>query len=389
MLFNRSHPESIPESTDPSFDRTQVRNIIASISDGIVIYNQDFRVLVFNPGAEAIFNLSANRVVGSSIQLDTVKSPELQTLTQVIYPSLAPSINRLSEPNAYPQIMDISFSEPRLELRVTTNQLINDAGEAVGFIKLIRDRTREVELVKSKSDFITVAAHQLRTPLSAVSWTFESLKKDVQDPSQRELVAIGLNASNNLLKVVESLLNIAKIEEGQFGYQFKNVELVGFLGELLARADLIARQYKVNVYFEAPPGTELPVTIDPDRLGMAVSNLIDNAIKYNVENGQVIVKIAPVPNKPFVEISIKDTGVGVPPDELKKLFTKFFRGSNAVTKETTGSGLGLFIVKNIIHRHGGEVWAESELNRGTTFRFTLPTDPSLVPAKELAGESYA
>jgi len=120
----------------------------------------------------------------------------------------------------------------------------------------------------------------------------------------------------------------------------------------------------------------------PAKLGMALSNILDNTIKYNIKNGQVTVNVERMKDKPFVKVTIKDTGVGIPGDQIQNLFKKFFRADNAIKFQTEGTGLGLFIARNIIRRHGGDIWAESELNRGTTIYFTLPTDPSLIPPEE-------
>ena len=119
---------------------------------------------------------------------------------------------------------------------------------------------------------------------------------------------------------------------------------------------------------------------------MVLSNLVDNAIRYNVPNGQIVVTLEKVADQPYVEVRVKDTGIGLPAEEMEKLFSKFFRASNAVKFQADGSGLGLYIARNIIQAHGGQIWAESELNRGTTVHFTIPTDPSLVPQKEVALE---
>ena len=119
---------------------------------------------------------------------------------------------------------------------------------------------------------------------------------------------------------------------------------------------------------------------------MAVNNIIDNAIKYNVKNGQVRIKLEALDKSPYVQISISDTGVGISKENIDNMFKKFFRGDNVVRIETEGSGLGMYIAKNIILRHGGAIRVESELNRGTTFYFTLPTDPSLIRAKETVVE---
>lgn len=370
-------------SLNLKLEKNRLNSIISSIGDGLIVYDSGFKVLIFNKAAEEIFGLSQFKAVGQVITIESIKNKELKILTQIIYPSLAPMVLRRSEQGVYPQIADISFDEPKLELRVSTSRLVDEEGKFDGFLKVVRDRTREVELLKSKSDFITVAAHQLRTPLAALGWTLETLEAGSLTESQRDLVRMSASASANLLKIVEDLLNVSKIEEGKFGYNFQNFDLVKFLSSLLSQAETIAKQYNVSIYFD--PGQEKSLMIygDPAKLSMAISNLVDNGIKYNIANGQVVVSLRKIKDKPYAEISVKDTGIGIPPEDLKKLFGKFFRSGNVMKKETSGSGLGLFIARNIVKRHGGEIWAESEFNRGSTFRFTLPTDPSLVPQKEI------
>lgn len=366
-----------------NMEKSRLDSIISSIGDGLIVYDPDFKITVFNKAAEQIFNLSQADALGYKVIVDSIKDEKFKILTQVIYPSLAPAVVRQSEQGVYPQVIDISFEDPRSELRVSTNRLIDENGAVVGFLKVIQDRTREISLLKSKSDFITVAAHQLRTPLTAVGWALENLKAENLSESQQEIVRMGSAASANLLKVVEDLLNVSKIEEGRFGYNFQNFDLINFLSSLLSQAELIAKQYNVTVYFDSGQERAINIYGDPKNLGTAISNLLDNAIKYNTANGQVTVSVRKIKDKPYVQVSVKDTGLGIPPEDIKKLFGKFFRSSNALTKETTGSGLGLYITRNIIRRHGGEIKVESELNRGTTFSFTLPTDPALVPQKEM------
>ena len=185
------------------------------------------------------------------------------------------------------------------------------------------------------------------------------------------------------MKIVNELLDVSKIEEGRFGYNFLQTDLVGFMSEVLTNAQAEAKKYGVNLYLDKGGREQVMVTIDPNRLGTAVSNLIDNAIRYNVENGSVTVNIKQLSDRPYVEVMIADTGIGIPPQDMSKVFSKFFRAENVLKRETEGSGLGLYITKNILDRHGGTIWAESVIDRGTTFHFTLPTDPRLIPPKEV------
>lgn len=361
----------------------RLESIIANLSDGVIAYDSNFRVLVFNAAAERIFSLTQAQVIGQYIGPERAGEAQFRVLTQVMFPSLAPAVVRHSEAGVYPQIVDISFGQQ--ELRVSTDRIVDENGQVLGFVKLVRDRTREVELLRSKSEFITVAAHQLRTPLTAINWIFEGLMKNESlNKEDKELVVNGSAAAKKLLKIVNDLLDVSKIEEGRFGYSFNTMNLIDFISEVLTNAQAVAKEYGVALYFDRGGESNIQVTIDPDRLALALSNLIDNAIRYNVEHGSVTVGIKRLTDRPYVEVSVKDTGIGIPPENIDKIFSKFFRADNVMKRETEGSGLGLYITKNIINRHGGEIWVESVVNRGTTVYFTLPTDPKLVPPREVA-----
>lgn len=365
-------------------ERNQMKSIIFNLQDGIIAYDTDFKILVFNRAAESIFGVPAEAVVGKIFSLDYASKIKSKILMQSMFPSLAAaSVNR-SEIGSNIQIVDISFEDSGFELRVTTTRVLDPAGKLLGFVKIINDRTRQVAMLKSKSAFITVAAHQLRTPVNALLWTMETLKKEEALSAESAMfVDNGLKASKKLSKIVNDLLDVAKIEEGRFGYEFAEIEIVQFIEDLLGGVSSIAEEYGVNIYLEKPKEGSIIITADKEKLAMALNNAIDNAIKYNVKNGNVTVKIIRLLDSPFIEISITDTGIGIAPDDLDKLFTKFFRGENVVKIQTEGSGLGLYITKNILKRHGGDVRVESELNRGTTFYFMLPVDPSLIPKKEI------
>lgn len=362
----------------------QLENVIANLKDGVIVYDNDFTVHMFNAAAEEIFGIKKDAVVGKRCGPERVQEKDLRFFTQVMFPSLAPQSIQRSEPGKYPQIIDLSFSEPVREMRTYTIPLLDDEGKVIRFMKTVEDRTREVQLQRSKSQFISVAAHQLRTPLTAIQWIFEILTKSpVIQEDDRKVAEDGIQASTKLLKIVNDLLDVSRIEEGRFGYEFKEVKVSSFIEEILKRAMTTAAQYEVSLYFDRGAETETVVYIDPDKLGMAFANFVDNAIKYNVKNGSVTVKLERLGTEPYVQVSVKDTGIGIPPEAMNELFKKFFRAENVSKVYTEGSGLGLFIAKNIIERHGGSVWAESVLKRGTTFFFTLPTDPSLIPSKEI------
>lgn len=363
-------------------DQTAFINILSVLPSGIIVYDRNLKVLLFNKAAENIFNVRADEIIGQQFSPEKVSQPNYRLLIQVLFPSLAPTVVKYEDDSSYLQTMDLSFENPNAELRVITDRFADVNGNAVGFIKIVNDRTRELEILRSKSEFISVAAHQLRTPLSGLNWAMESLAKEATNESQKEIIGTALKTTAYLLKIVNDLLDVSKIEEGRFGYNFEEVDMTAFIETVLEETKELSEEAGIKVYFQKPSGI-IKATIDPQKLGMALFNLLDNAIRYNVKNGEVIVGLNTLKDKPYLLISVKDTGIGVTEQEKEKLFTKFFRADNAIKAAPNGSGLGLYIVKNIIRRHGGEVWFESEINRGTTFYFTLPIDPELIPAKEI------
>ena len=364
-------------------ERNQLKSIIVNFNDGVIVYDPNFKILIFNKAAERIFNLESNEIIGQIISPDKIKEQKFNFLAQVIFPSLAPLVVKRSDSGVYPQITDISLESPKAELRVITDRIIDSNGQLLGFVKLIHNRTREIELMKSKNEFISVAAHQLRTPLSGINWFFEEMLKENLTENQKQMVDQGAAAMTKILKTVNDLLDISKIEEGKFGYKFENINIIEFIEDLLSQVNDFIKISNVKIYFDKPAEQSIIISIDRNKLSMAFFNLIDNAARYNVKNGEIRIGIEKMKDESYILIKIKDTGVGIPKEEMPKLFGKFFRAENASKFFPEGTGLGLYIVKNIIKGHGGKIWAESELNRGSTFYFTLPTDQKLIPSREV------
>lgn len=370
-----------PKTISP--ETGELKSIIQSISEALVIYDPSFRILYFNTAAERLFGLKAEDVIGRVIDPKSLEVPELRVLVQVIFPSLAPTFAPKSEEGAYPQVAELSFDDPQLELTITTSPYGTEDGQNLGFVKVIQDRTNEKAILRSKNEFITVASHQLRTPITELNWAIQALgqEKGLSDEG-RTILAGAEQSAHNLLDTVEQLLDISKIEEGRFGYNFEESDAAEFLDGVLSGALIEAKEAGVSLYLDKGEGQFPPVFIDKKKLAMAVRNLIDNGVRYNTKNGQVTVRMEKL-NNSFLKVSVKDTGIGIPAEQIDKMFSKFFRADNAIKYQTKGSGLGLYIAKNIIQAHGGQIWAESELNRGTTFYFTLPVDPTMVPTREI------
>ncbi len=367
-------------------EKNELKALLFGLEEAILVYDRNFTVIFFSPSAEKLFGIDAKNILGRQIKPQDIERGESKVVVQVVYPSLAPSVVSRSKPEDRLQVADISLADPHLELRVTTSPIVDEGGGSIGFMKIIRDRTREIDLVKSKTEFLTVASHQLRTPLTESRWALESLQGENLSDAGKLALDGALKANAQLLKIVEDLLHISRIEEGRFGYKFEETDLVEFIGKSLVDIASMARRAGVRVYFDRPSAPPPKVLVDSEKFPLVLNNILENAVRYNIENGQVVVKVEEITNEPYLRVSISDTGIGIPQEDLDKLFGKFFRAENALKLQTEGSGLGLYIAKNVIGAHGGKIWAESEIGRGTTFYFTLPTDPKLVPQHEAMAE---
>jgi signal transduction histidine kinase len=238
---------------------------------------------------------------------------------------------------------------------------------------------RGIALSQIKSQFVTVAAHQLRTPLSAMKWTLRlMLDGDMGELNgkQKEFLQQGYQTNEHMIRLVNDFLDISRIEEGRFGFHFKKIRIFDTLKKALdeSRAQALVSQVTLDLKIALPP--DLTIIADEDRVYTAMMSLIENAIRYNSKGGNV--RVEALLRGDMVEVRVIDTGIGIPADEQSKVFSRFYRATNAIRRQTEGSGLGLFIVKNIIERHGGAVDIISEENKGTTVFFTLPVKENYI-----------
>ncbi len=362
-------------------ETVQINAIIKSISDPVIAYTKDFEIVLVNTALEELIGLPREKLIGKIIRPEMVSDPLYGFLTRLIFPSLAPVVLERSM-EGYPQIIKIKFLEPKEYIfEIVTSKVLDEKGRVYGFLKIIHDLTKEEEIKRTQSDFITVAAHQLRTPLAGISWILETLNnEDVGklNEDQKKLVNDAQLAVKEALTTTEGLLQAAQIEGGKLGFQFQKADLIQLINETLKKFEALAKKDNIKLIFSSPPS--LPeIVIDPFRIKLVLEILIDNAIKYNVKNGEVRIRVDLVKDKPFVIVSVEDTGIGIPEEELPYLFQKFFRSKVAMKEKTSGLGLGLYLAKKIIERHGGKIWVKSVYQRGSTFSFALPLDPSLIP----------
>ena len=230
------------------------------------------------------------------------------------------------------------------------------------------------KLDRQKSDFLSVAAHQLRTPLSASKWALRMVTDGDLGPltiDQKTVLMKGYESNERMIKLVNELLDVDRIASGRYQYVFAPMSIIDQIDSV--HIDLLPAINKRNIKIVFNKDEEVSnVLADSKKLRNVIQNLIDNAVKYTPHNGTVTISIVPEGGN-MLAVSIEDTGIGIPEDQQGQIFQKFFRGTNARKLKTEGSGLGMYIAKEIVEMHKGRLWLKSEENKGSTFTFTLPT----------------
>lgn len=250
-------------------------------------------------------------------------------------------------------------------------------GRPIGAIEVFRDITLEHEIDRMKSEFISLASHQLRTPLSAVK-TYAHMLLDgfmgpLQPPQCQALKTI-IGASNRMNELISTLLNITRIESGSIAVTPKNINLSKMIEEISKELKHSVQDKKLDMSVIVPT-TPVHVRTDNLILKEIISNLTTNAIKYTPEGGVVTLEVKL--RRDDTVVTVTDTGIGIPKYSQDQVFTKFFRAPNVVKMETSGTGLGLYLVRGLAEALGGKVWFESTEGKGSTFYFSLPRSKSI------------
>jgi PAS domain S-box-containing protein len=260
----------------------------------------------------------------------------------------------------------------KIPVSVSASPIIVD-GKPLGAIEIFHDITLEQEVDRMKSEFISLASHQLRTPLSAIKTYSHMLAEgymgDLNEGQIKSLNTI-ITASNRMNDLISTLLNITRIESGTIAVSSKMVHIDDLINEVLPELLLMAVEKRITVTLESQNSSRNRIRTDALIVKEIITNLVSNAIKYTPKNGAVIIAVKPRTNDILIEVH--DSGWGIPSYSQDQIFSKFFRGKNIVKRETTGTGLGLYLVKGLIDALDGKIWFKSQESAGTSFFFTLP-----------------
>jgi signal transduction histidine kinase len=280
--------------------------------------------------------------------------------------------------------MSLKLRNPHQELQILSVPTRDNSEHITGRIWVINDTTRETEADRLKSEFASLVSHELKTPLTSImGYSDILLNRDLPSEAQKNLLRILRSEAENLQSLVHEMLDYARIEANTVRINRWPIavgELAVDLAKKLQHSVAFANH---QIAFDVPPHLP-PAYADKDRVRQILTNLISNAAKYSPDGGTITVRVRELANPParhpdgqFLHISISDEGIGITAENLSRIWDRFVRVDTSNTKSIGGTGLGLTIVKGLVELHGGRAWAHSEINKGSTFHFSLPVATDL------------
>ncbi|MGM7684837.1 ATP-binding protein [Cytobacillus sp. Hm23] len=338
-----------------SQEKEQLSSILSSMVDGVITFNKDGSILVSNPPSEQF--LQAWYYEQGNLEKPTEELPsEVRELfKQVVSFEKEQTIEITLQGRNWVIVMSPLYD----------NKFVR------GAVAVLRDMTEERRLDKLREDFIANVSHELRTPISMLQGYSEAIIDDIasSDQEKKDIAKVIYDESLRMGRLVNELLDLARMEAGHLNLHLEEIDIQPYIQRIirkfqgLAQDKLITLDVHINVVHNT-------IMFDPDRIEQVLTNLIDNAIRYTDEQGTVVVQVNSI--KDGLKIDVKDSGSGIPEEDLPFVFERFYKADKARTRGRSGTGLGLAIAKNLIEAHDGNIFVHSKIDEGTTFSFFIP-----------------
>ena len=356
-------------------EKARIESLLANVGDGIIATDQDGCIITSNDSAQEMLGFTHEDVVGKpAIEVLTLTDEKNQPMPIGQRPMiLALSTGKKSVLPRNPTYYLTRKDGSRFAVGITvTPYVLNN--KIIGTIVVIRDITIEKNIDKAKTEFVSLASHQLRTPLAAINWYTEMLVKgDVgtMTPEQKEFLDIIYTSNHRMIALVNSLLNVSRIELGTLAIDPEEIEIVAVAESVLAELAPKIAEKKIEVHTSYNPD-KIMMNADPKLINILFQNLLSNAVKYNKNGGKVTLNVEQTADG--FHIIVEDTGLGIPRNDQSRIFEKLFRAENVRASETEGTGLGLYLVKSIVENCKGTLQFQSEEQKGTRFAIHLPPE---------------
>jgi len=339
-------------------DKSRLEAVFLSMFDGVMVIDERGAIVLMNQTLKEL--LQVDTEVTGKKPLEVIRNIDIQDLAERVLVSRS----RLES-------QEITLLLPQEKVLLAHATPILREGVVGGAVLVFHDITELRHLEKIRQDFVANVSHELRTPVSTIRGYAETLLEGAIDDKEhaREFLRIIHDDAERLTKLINDLLDLARIESGKMKLVFEECSLETVIDRVLKGMTKEAKKNSVTLKKDIPPRLT-KVRIDEAAIAQVLFNLVENAVKYNNVGGSVTIGARETPRS--IEVSVSDTGIGIPQEDIPRIFERFYRVDKARSRDLGGTGLGLSIVKHIIQAHRGEVSVESRLNGGSTFRFTLP-----------------
>ncbi len=376
-------------------ERSKTLAVITNLVDGLFVFDSQNKLSLVNPSAENLLNIKASEILNKELA-ELEKISQLEPLLKIFAKGAKkPVREELSlKEDLILDVVVVPIASKMFDISGSTPAIIKN-NEKFGGLIILHNISREKLIERMKTEFVSLTAHQLRTPLSAIKWTLRLLLDgDLGEISQeqRDFIQRTYNSNERMIHLINDLLNVTRIEEGKTIFKLTSSSLENITQTVIDSLKEKLERKKINLKYNKPEKKLPLIKLDTEKMEIVVFNLLDNAISYTPAEGKIEISLSEIgskkrnappasdktgntPKSPAgreIEFVIKDSGIGMPKNQQKRIFTKFFRGENVIKMDTEGTGLGMFIAKNIVEAHNGKIWFESQEGKGTTFYFTLP-----------------
>lgn len=360
---------TVPPQADGSTSVIE-RSVLVSIADGVVVNNLAGEVTLFNQAAARMLKVDSATVLGQPVRTlfgNFVSSGRLTIIDALDRLYADPYSN-----DSATGVAETVFLVDEQVIQAHLSPVLTEVGEFRGIVTILRDITREVESERAKSEFVSNVSHELRTPLTAIKGYSDLLLCNavgaLNDQQQRFLQIIQ-NNSNRLVTLIDDLLDFSRIESGRVGLDIRTIQMETIIHDVADMISLICKQKNLHLTIEIEPNVGY-VLGDKNRLTQIIANLASNACRYTPEGGRIKISLKSFSGR--MRIDVSDTGIGISPENQEKIFHRFYRAADSTVSSVAGTGLGLSIAKMLVEMHGGRIWVESELGKGSTFSVLLP-----------------
>ncbi|MDI6829114.1 MAG: ATP-binding protein [Armatimonadota bacterium] len=351
-------------------EKEDLEHIIESVYAGLLMVNKDGRITQMNASARAMFGAQGKDVLGK-MYYEVIGEPKVKDIL----------VQCLTENTEIASEISLRKDESERIYQVQTALVKGEDQQPIGVVAIFNDITEIRNVERMKTAFVSTVSHELRTPLTSIKGFISTLLMDEEGyydrDTQREFYTIIDTECDRLTRLISDLLNVSRIEAGRaLELNLKPVNLPNLIEKVVTVQKSYTNKHTFKIELDDLP----EITADEDKVDQILTNLTNNAIKYSPKGGQIT--ITGTSKDGMVTISVADQGMGIPKDHLPKVFERFHRVDNRDTREVGGTGIGLYLVKHLVEAHGGKIWVESELGKGSTFTFTLPITPPSEEEKE-------